>query len=38
VLSQLIRQTLDASLRLVDRVAILLQRDVLGRQREAEIG
>jgi len=38
VLSQLLRRTLDAPLRLVDRVATLLQRDVLGREGEAEIG
>ena len=36
-LSHLISQTLDPSLRLVDRVARLLQRDVLRRQRDTEI-
>ncbi len=35
---ELIRQALDAPLGLVNRVAILLQRDVLRREREAEVG
>ena len=37
VLPQLVGQALDPPLGLVDRVAILLQRDVLRRQRKAEI-
>jgi hypothetical protein len=35
---ELVRQTFDATFGFVDRVAILLQRDVLRRQREAEVG
>ena len=37
-LTQLVGEALDAPLRFVDRVAILLQCDVLRRQRETEIG
>jgi hypothetical protein len=37
-LSELVREPLDAALGFVDGVAVLLQRDVLRREREAEIG
>jgi hypothetical protein len=37
-LSELVREPLDAALGFVDRVAVLLQRDVLRRDGEAEIG
>ena len=36
-LPQLIGEALDAAFGFVDRVAVLLQRDVLRRQRETEI-